>query len=265
MKYDPADNVLSNKAKKNKKDSETKSYFNNTHEVFVPSWVKYKNPSLKSEEDEDEDDEKSRPKGKALLKRIYGGGAPCWKGYEQFGMKEKDGRQVPNCIPKKRGGKNPCNCELDKVVDNYQDVINHLEEHQAEGVGDPMDKKQAKELKKDIKRVNALHLVEANKIRKSDPLYKVSNPKEVQRKAKALYGKDAIVYKSTNPKKKYQIQDKKTGKFIQFGQMSPAMEDFTKHRDLQRQKSYLSRATKIKGNWRENIYSPNTLSIMLLW
>ena len=23
----------------------------------------------------------------------------CWKGYEQIGMKEKDGRQVPNCVP----------------------------------------------------------------------------------------------------------------------------------------------------------------------
>ena len=25
---------------------------------------------------------------------------PCWKGYEQKGMKKKDGRQVPNCVPK---------------------------------------------------------------------------------------------------------------------------------------------------------------------
>jgi 8-oxo-dGTP pyrophosphatase MutT (NUDIX family) len=24
---------------------------------------------------------------------------PCWEGYEQFGMKEKDGKQVPNCVP----------------------------------------------------------------------------------------------------------------------------------------------------------------------
>jgi len=26
---------------------------------------------------------------------------PCWANYEQFGMKEKDGKQVPNCVPKK--------------------------------------------------------------------------------------------------------------------------------------------------------------------
>lgn len=27
---------------------------------------------------------------------------PCWKGYEQIGMKEKNGKQVPNCVPKKK-------------------------------------------------------------------------------------------------------------------------------------------------------------------
>ena len=24
---------------------------------------------------------------------------PCWKGYKQVGMKEKGGKQVPNCVP----------------------------------------------------------------------------------------------------------------------------------------------------------------------
>lgn len=28
---------------------------------------------------------------------------------------------------------------------------------------------------------------------------------------------------------------------------------------------YLARATKIKGNWKDNNYSPNTLSICILW
>lgn len=27
----------------------------------------------------------------------------CWKGYEQIGMKDKNGRQVPNCVPIKEG------------------------------------------------------------------------------------------------------------------------------------------------------------------
>jgi hypothetical protein len=26
---------------------------------------------------------------------------PCWKGYEMVGMKDKGGKEVPNCVPKK--------------------------------------------------------------------------------------------------------------------------------------------------------------------
>jgi hypothetical protein len=38
---------------------------------------------------------------KVLSKLKESKSTPCWKGYEQIGMKEKDGRQVPNCVPKK--------------------------------------------------------------------------------------------------------------------------------------------------------------------
>jgi hypothetical protein len=30
---------------------------------------------------------------------------PCWANYTQFGMKEKDGKQVPNCVPNKEKSK----------------------------------------------------------------------------------------------------------------------------------------------------------------
>jgi hypothetical protein len=33
------------------------------------------------------------------LSEILSEKSPCWKGYKQIGMKEKDGRQVPNCVP----------------------------------------------------------------------------------------------------------------------------------------------------------------------
>lgn len=29
---------------------------------------------------------------------------PCWKGYRQLGMKMKDGKKVPNCIPDESKG-----------------------------------------------------------------------------------------------------------------------------------------------------------------
>lgn len=30
---------------------------------------------------------------------------PCWKNYKQAGMKEKNGKQVPNCVPDKKVSK----------------------------------------------------------------------------------------------------------------------------------------------------------------
>ena len=42
-------------------------------------------------------------------------------------------------------------------------------------------------------------------------------------------------------------------------------EDFTKHKNEERRQDYLSRATKIKGNWKNNKYSPNNLAINILW
>ena len=44
--------------------------------------------------------------------------SPCWKGYEQIGMKDKDGRQVPNCVPIKNEaffiGEDDINIECEK-------------------------------------------------------------------------------------------------------------------------------------------------------
>lgn len=34
-----------------------------------------------------------------------GKSTPCWKGYKQVGMKTKNGRKVPNCVPRKKGKK----------------------------------------------------------------------------------------------------------------------------------------------------------------
>ena len=34
-----------------------------------------------------------------ILNELLSEKAPCWKGYKQIGMKDKDGREVPNCVP----------------------------------------------------------------------------------------------------------------------------------------------------------------------
>ena len=37
--------------------------------------------------------------GNDVLKDILKEEDPCWKGYKQIGMKDKDGKKVPNCVP----------------------------------------------------------------------------------------------------------------------------------------------------------------------
>ena len=105
----------------------------------------------------------------------------------------------------------------------------------------------------------------AYNISKSDKLYKYSNPISAQRAAYRYLGKEAVIYKSKNPKKKYMIFDPYNDKWVYFGTMEPAYEDFTKHKDPERRKSYLSRAGNMLGNWKSNPYSPNNLSINVLW
>ena len=52
---------------------------------------------------------------------IYEAQGPCWKGYEQIGMKKKGGKQVPNCVPVSE--------EYDVVnEEDYQSFIPYLKE-----------------------------------------------------------------------------------------------------------------------------------------
>jgi hypothetical protein len=40
-----------------------------------------------------------KQKGKVVKSESIKEESPCWKGYKQVGMKDKNGRQVPNCVP----------------------------------------------------------------------------------------------------------------------------------------------------------------------
>ena len=95
---------------------------------------------------------------------------------------------------------------------------------------------------------------------------KVSNPKEVIKKAQQYFNNPNIkVYLSNRKNKKYAIYDPNNKKLVHFGQMEPPMEDYTMHNDPERRERYLKRAMNIKGDWKNNKYSPNNLSIALLW
>ena len=103
----------------------------------------------------------------------------------------------------------------------------------------------------------------AAEISKDDPLWKYSDPKMVSRKMIA-YSQDKVkVYRSTRKDKKYMIYHPNTGRKVHFGQMK--YKDYTKHKDETRRNRYLARAEGIRGNWQNDKFSPNNLSIHILW
>ena len=95
-----------------------------------------------------------------------------------------------------------------------------------------------------------------------DKIWDYSNPQIVQVRAFKIYGPTAVIYRSKTKNKKYSIINP-NGKIINFGQIG--FEDYTKHKDVARRQNYLARANRIKGNWKDDGYSPNNLSIRLLW
>ena len=98
-----------------------------------------------------------------------------------------------------------------------------------------------------------------------------SDYETVLKRAKHYYGNDTILLASTRATKKYMIYNPNNNKFVHFGGMGYL--DYTKCRQLYdletanlHRNRYLNRALNIKNeDWRNNPYSPNFLSILLLW
>jgi hypothetical protein len=95
-----------------------------------------------------------------------------------------------------------------------------------------------------------------------DAIWDFSNPLKAQQKAFKIYGDKAILYRSNTKTKKYAIKAP-NGRIVNFGQMG--YEDFLKHENVARKMNYLNRSANIKGNWKNDPYSPNNLSRRILW
>ena len=101
-------------------------------------------------------------------------------------------------------------------------------------------------------------------IARFNQLLTVSNPEKVKKNMKKYFKKDVPeLFISNRKNKKYMILNPITNKFVHFGSL--IYQDFTKHQNLERQKAYLIRASNIRGNWKSDKYSPNNLSMYLLW
>jgi len=90
-----------------------------------------------------------------------------------------------------------------------------------------------------------------------------SDFKTAQERAEEYLGKKTLLKISEEKNKKYQVLNPATNKYVSFGDIR--YEDYTKHKDPIRRQSYLKRATKIKGDWKIDKYSPNSLAINILW
>lgn len=97
---------------------------------------------------------------------------------------------------------------------------------------------------------------------KYQQLLKVSNPATVVRKKNNYLGNDIEIFISDNKDKKYMIITPE-GKRVHFGNIN--YEDHTYHKNDIRRDNYLKRSGNIKGDWKQNKYSPNSLSRALLW
>ena len=80
---------------------------------------------------------------------------PCWKGYKQVGMKDKGGRQVPNCVPnesivKEGRAVGSIQRDLGKTIEAIAGELKAYKQHK----DTPMAKKHVENLKKlnDVKK-----------------------------------------------------------------------------------------------------------------
>lgn len=159
--------------------------------------------------------------------------------------------------------------EITNAIKNYKLIIKHLKSHIAEGNYDDLDIEQLQLLENEVRRLSKLKTGSgvgkrlAVKAPKFNTIWNVSNPNKAQEKAYDYLGPDAKLYLADDNIHKYQIYNPKSNRWIRFGSIS--YQDFTFHKDLKRRDNYIKRASNIEGNWKSNPYSPNNLSIKILW
>lgn len=52
----------------------------------------------------------------------------CWKGYQQLGMKKKNGKHVPNCIPIEEMNSYCPQCLIETIKSGYGEIIEVIEQ-----------------------------------------------------------------------------------------------------------------------------------------
>lgn len=93
-------------------------------------------------------------------------------------------------------------------------------------------------------------------------LQEYSNPYIAQKRAREYLGPGTVLKRSTRKNKKYMVLNPYTNEFVHFGQIP--YEDYTKHRDKNRQRLYLLRTAK-RARIENSKYTANNLARNILW
>ncbi len=76
-------------------------------------------------------------------------------------------------------------------------------------------------------------------------------------------GKDGVLFYSPHKSKKFRIYDPIFDKWVDFGNINE--KDFTKHKNENLRQKFIKKISKSRGDWRENPFSPQRLTIEILW
>lgn len=158
--------------------------------------------------------------------------------------------------------------EIKKTINIYKKIVKHLKGHISEGNYDNLDIIQLQLLENEIERLDKLKTgsginILAIDAPKSNKIWGFSNPIIAQSKSNKYFGEKVDLYLADDNKHKYKVFDPNINKWIKFGSIK--YQDYTHHKNIDRMKRYRARAENIKGNWKNNPYSPNNLSLEILW
>ena len=203
--------------------------------------------------------------------------SPCWEGYEQIGMKEKDGKMVPNCVPKGSANKathdkdgdgdedsEDWKIARDEAIRNNEDEEDDVKKDSLIKIEDEHDKNTKAEVLDEWKNDDNDHGEEdeddeedddeedeVKKTKQLDPNPENDNPDEIMERAKVV-GTRQDIYRANedkplnkpmrddgNKKFKVYVKDPSTGNVITVRFGDPNME--IKRDDPERRASFRAR------------------------
>ena len=161
----------------------------------------------------------------------------CWEGYEQIGMKDKDGKQVPNCVPKDTNKSHEDAEEAKEVIEREHELKGEKPSEEEEKIHEKVIEEEEKEDKK--------------KTEQLDPDPENADPEQIMNRAKVV-GRRQEMYKADEDKplnkpmrddgdKKFKVyvRDPKTGNVVTVRFGDPNME--IKRDDPERRASFRAR------------------------